>query len=99
MRRNKHHIGRLRIRAAAILTKGFGFEVLPSDIQPATGSNRTDWRQDVYRWELFTRNASGSPVVCGCWDTLTDFVKAAAVQGFHVDSDREINAGPEPPKP
>lgn len=84
-----HHIGRLRIAAAKILSKGFGFEVYPEDIKPATGRPRTDWTQDIYRWELFARNGS-MPVVCGSWLTLTDFVKQAKKAGFHVNDDREI---------
>lgn len=89
MRRSAHHIGRVRIAAAKILTAGFGFQVDPEDIKPATGSYRTDWRADVYRWELFARNGS-LPVVCASWMTLTEFVKKAKRKGFHVNDDSEI---------
>lgn len=92
MRRRAHHIGRLRIRAAAILSANLGYPVQPEDISPATGSWRTDWRLDVYRWELYTRTASGLPVVAGCWMTLTQFVPAAARDGCHID-DGEIVTG------
>ncbi len=91
-RRNKYHVGRLRIRAAAILAKAFPeWDVRPEDIKPVTGRSRTDWRIDVYRWELFTRlkrrnsyDRSELPVVCGCWLTLTKFVKEASKSGCHV---------------
>lgn len=83
------HIGRLRIAAAKILSEGFGFEVHPWDIKPAIGRPRSDWRQDIYRWELFANNGR-LPVVCACWLTLTDFVKQAKRNGFHVNSDKEI---------
>lgn len=82
------HVGRLRIRAAAILRANFPeWDVRPEDISPATGAWRTDRRLDVYRWELFTRMAKRGtggqeiPVVAGCWDTLTRFVALAAKYG------------------
>jgi hypothetical protein len=90
-----HHVGRLRIAAADILSSGFGFRVEPSDIKPATGAYRTDWRQDVYRWELFAKNDRGIPVICGCWETLTQFVKVARRDGFHITADDEIYSGKE----
>lgn len=99
MRRSKYHIGRLRIRAAAILAANFPeWDVQPEDISPATGRHRTDWRQDVYRWELFARlkrqdGRPNHPVVCGCWETLTEFVRRAVKEGCHVNSDREICSG------
>lgn len=73
-RNGSRHVGRLRIAAAKILTKGLGFEVLPEHIQPATGRNRTDWRQDIYRFEVFTYNGK-MPVVVGCYWTLASFIK------------------------
>lgn len=92
-----HHVGRLRIRAAEILAKNFPeWDVRPEDIKPATGSWRTDWRNDVYRWELFTRlksNPNNMPVVCGCWETLTEFVRLAAKTGCHVTRDSVIYPG------
>jgi hypothetical protein len=87
------HVGRLRIQAADILSKGFGFYVDPTDIKPVTGSYRTCPYHDVYRWELFTKKPDGIPVVCGCWETLTAFVKVAKKDGFHVTKDDEIHAG------
>jgi len=92
MKRNKHHVGRVRIKAAEILNRQFPeWEVQPEDIQPATGRHRSDWRQDVYRWELFTKTKTGLPVVCGSWDTLTRFVRLAGKYGCAVE-DREIYA-------
>lgn len=88
--RRKHHIGRLRIKAAKFLTRDFGFEVLPEHIDPASGYYRTDIRADVYRWELFTRDTrNGMPIVAGCWETLTSFVKLAASNKIIID-DGEI---------
>lgn len=101
MKRRANHIGRLRIRAAAILGENFPeWDVYPEDISPATGRWRTDWRMDVYRWELFTRTKTDPktgrniPVVVGCWDTLTLFVREAARVGCHLSHD-VIYTGPD----
>lgn len=91
-----HHVGRLRVAAAKLLTKYLDLDCRPEDISPATGAWRTDWRQDVYRWEVFTRTKTGIPFVMGCWWTLTDFVKQSK-DGCHVHAD-EIYPGPEKPK-
>mgnify|MGYP000924592008 CR=1 FL=1 len=88
-----HHIGRLRRAAADILSRGVGFQIDPDDIKPATGSWRTRVENDVYRWELFTRDSRGMPIVAGCWFTLTDFVKHAKKEGWHFDRDGEIVPG------
>lgn len=94
MRRyGKHHVGRLRIRAAKILNDNFpDWDVRPEDISPATGRCRSDWRQDIYRWELFTKTRTGLPVVCGSWDTLTRFVRLAAKHGCTLNANDEIYA-------
>jgi hypothetical protein len=99
-RYTQHTIGKLRIRAAKILAANFPeWDVRPEDIKPVTGSYRTCSYHDVYRWELFTRkkkltsNGGEFPVVCGCWLTLTDFVKAAAKDGCCVNRDSEIYPG------
>lgn len=93
------HVGRLRVRAAALLRASLpDLDVRPEDIVPATGCWRTDARFDVYRWELFTRlvrRGTGGqeiPVVAGCWDTLTRFVRQAAKAGCRLTEDREIYA-------
>lgn len=95
MRRKKNHIGRLRIAAANILSDGLGFTVYPEDIVPATGRHRSDWRQDVFRWEVFTHN--GRPFVFHSWVTLTEFVKKARIAGFQVDRDDVIWPNQCPP--
>lgn len=92
-----HHIGRVRIQAAEILTRGLGFTVQPEDIVLPTGAWRTDWRLDVYRWELFTKNERGLPLIAGCWWTLTEFCKLSKTDGFHIHDD-EIYPGKEPIK-
>lgn len=102
-RYTQHTIGKLRIRAAKILNENFPeWDVRPEDIRPATGRWRSDFRMDVYRWELFSRlkqrssyDRSELPIVCGCWETLTEFVKEASKNGCHVTKDREIYAGKE----
>lgn len=99
-RGGSRHVGRTRIRAAKILSDALGWEVFPEEIKPATGSWRTDWRLDVYRWELFTyqnRNPK-LPFIAGCWDTLTKFVKVASKVGCHVSMD-EIWTGPKQDQP
>ena len=93
MKRNKHHIGRLRIRAAAILARNFpDWDVRPEDIVPASGRCRSDPLMDVYRWELFARTKAGLTVVCGSWDTLTRFVRLAAKNGCSIDRYNTIHA-------
>jgi len=93
MRRlNAYHIGRIRIAAAKILSKNLGFAVYPEQISPATGRNRSDWRMDVYRWELFTHNGR-LPVVVGSWDRLTDFVRRAKLEGCHIDDGEVVIGG------
>jgi hypothetical protein len=94
-RGGSRHIGRLRIAAAKILNEAFPkIHVEPEDIQPATGSYRTDWRQDVYRWELFASiKGPGRRVpFCGqCWQSLTDFVRNAKAGGkVEMNNDGDI---------
>lgn len=103
-RRSKYHVGRLRVRAAELLAAEFPeWDVRPEDISPASGSWRTDWRNDVYRWELFTRLKTRTtrgdelPVVCGCWDTLTLFVRHCPRVGCQ-DDDGVIYLGRAPMK-
>jgi hypothetical protein len=64
----------------------------PEDISPATGAWRTNWRLDVYRWELYASNGK-FPVVLGCWQRLTDFVRFGKKYGIKVDMQNlEISA-------
>lgn len=92
-RRTKHHIGRVRIAAAKIIAANLPhLDIRPEDIQPASGSYRSNWRLDVYRWELFTRTKGGTPAVFGSWERLTDFVKRARKNGCNINSDSEIHS-------
>jgi hypothetical protein len=86
--KRKHHIGRLRMRAAEILNAYFpAWEVRPEDIRPATGRWRSDVRCDVYRWELYARHRQFNyPIVVGCWETLTLFCRLAAKYGCHEEA-------------
>lgn len=88
------HVGRLRVRAAAILSEHLGWNVQPEDIRPATGAWRTNAQFDVYRWEVFTRTSTGLNVVAGCWYSLTEFVRDASGIGCHVTKDDTIYPGP-----
>lgn len=86
-RGGSRHVGRLRVAAAELLSKGLGWEVYPEEIHPVTGSWRTCKLHDVCRWSLFTckdRNPN-MPYVADCWESLTDFVRLAKKHGFHVD--------------
>lgn len=74
----------MRIAAAKVLTKCLGFDVRPEDVQPAQGAWRTDHRLDVYRWELFTKDAEGHYVNAGCWDRMTEFVREAREKGCYI---------------
>lgn len=95
-RNGTRHVGRLRIKAAEILNRNMpDWDVQPQDIKPATGAWRTNQTLDVFRWELFSRNKRGQPVVAGCWDSLTTFVPYAAEHGCHV-LDVTIYPGPSP---
>jgi hypothetical protein len=97
MRRKPHtgrggsrHVGRTRIAAAKILSRGLGLQIDPEDIAPATGSYRTCQYHDVFRWELHRVD-----MWAGCWETLTNFVKQSRrLGGCHI-KDGEIWPGPQ----
>ena len=93
-RGGSYHVGRVRIAAAKILNEAIPYiHVDPEDIKPATGSYRTDWHHDVYRWELFATMKTAKHVGwCGqSWQRLTEFVKNAKAGGkVTVDRDGEI---------
>jgi hypothetical protein len=91
-RGGSRHIGRIRTRLAKIISRDLGIDCQPEHLRPATGSWRTDWRLDVYRWEVFARTKSGQPFVAGCWESMTDCVKAGAVR---YDGDGEIYPKPK----
>lgn len=84
------HVGRLRIRAAKLLSENLGFRVHPEDIVPTTGAYRTNTWFDGYSWEVFSQDANGRPVVFGCWETLTKWLPEASKRGVHINADREI---------
>jgi hypothetical protein len=81
----------VRIQAAALIDKHFpDWKCQPEDISPATGSWRTNWKLDVYRWEMRVYDGRFTHVV-GCWQTLTEFVRLAAKFGIGVNlKDDEI---------
>tara|TARA_R110000824_G_scaffold316000_1_gene503176 strand:+ start:172 stop:576 length:405 start_codon:yes stop_codon:yes gene_type:complete len=73
------HVGRTRIRLAAILTEYLGYIVSPDELQPSGGRQRNNTTQhDGYAWELFAYG-SGQPFVAGSFNTMTDCVKAGRV--------------------
>lgn len=76
--RSPNAIGATRIKLAEIVSKCLGVECTPNDLYPARGAWRTDVRLDVYRWEVVATKGN-IPFVAGCWDTMTDCVKAGAV--------------------
>ncbi len=76
--RSPNAIGATRIKLAEIVSKCLGVECTPNDLYPAKGAWRTDVRLDVYRWEIVATKGN-IPFVAGCWDTMTDCVKAGAV--------------------
>lgn len=97
-RGGSRHVGRLRIAAAEILNKALPevhFE--PDDIVPATGRCRSDWRQDIYRWEVFARYKPPLTIAWAgqSWQTLTEFVRNARNGGkVTIDKDCEISCYP-----
>ena len=76
--RSQNAIGATRIKLAEIVSKCLGVECTPNNLYPAKGAWRTDVRLDVYRWEVVATKGN-IPFVAGCWDTMTDCVKAGAV--------------------
>jgi hypothetical protein len=68
-----------RKKLAKILRDCLGFDCEWDDLRPAKGAWRTNWRLDVYRWELYCQK-DGQPFVAGCWWTMTECVKAGAVE-------------------
>lgn len=92
-RGGSRHVGRVRIAAAKILNDAIPeISVKPENISPATGRHRTDWRQDVVRWEVFAyQKNSNVPWVGQSWQRLTEFVNNAKAGGVvTVDKDGDI---------
>lgn len=83
-RRRRSHVGRLRLEISKLLSEHFGFDIPAEDISPVTGF----WlHEDVYRWEVFSRRpGSELPIMLGCWETMTVFVRDAKRFGFVVDN-------------
>lgn len=81
--RTKHHVGRVRVRLAALLAAR-GYTVAPEDLHPQSGAWRTDCRLDVCRWEATVTDASGVTWMVQCWDTMSACVR----YGITTDPDR-----------
>lgn len=101
--RNRH-VGRLRIKAAELLTAAFPqYDIKPEDIVPVTGH----WlKVDVYRWQVFAfrkdkkyTNGDRIPISLGCWYSLTSFVKDASKYGCTVNEHDEVYANESPKGP
>ena len=72
-------IGRTRIRLAKILRESLGVECEPHDLKAAGGRQRNNTSLfDAYAWEVFGER-NGITFVAGSFDTMTDCVKAGAV--------------------
>jgi hypothetical protein len=75
----KNEPNAIRKKLASILRDCLGVDCEWDDLNPAKGSWRTNWKLDVYRWEV-TCTKDGQPFVAGCWWTMTECVKAGAVR-------------------
>lgn len=92
-RGGSRHVGRVRIAAAKILNDAIPeISFNPEGISPATGRHRTDWRQDVVRWEVFAYRKNSDVRWAGqSWQRLTEFVHNAKAGGVvTVDRDGDI---------
>ena len=89
-RRTRLGQGRLAQRVMQILEDA-GYE--PDCLRPAKGFWRTAMA-DVFSWEVHLK-IDGFVKCCGCWQTMTQFVKLAGKYGFTVDDD-EIWANQKP---
>jgi hypothetical protein len=69
----------IRKKLARILRDCLGVDCEWDDLRPAKGAWRSNWRLDTYRWELYCTK-DGQPFVAGCWWTMTECVKAGAVE-------------------
>jgi len=79
-KKQKNGIGATRTKLAKIVSECLGVDCQPEDLQPAVGAWRTDRRLDVYCWEVTTRwPDSERPFWAGCWETMTECVKAGKV--------------------
>ena len=79
VKQTKSGIGKTRIKLAKIVSDSLNIDCQPEDLRPATGANRTNKMLDVYAWEVFARHRNGVPFVAGCFETMTECVKAGKV--------------------
>ena len=77
--RPRDAVGKTRIKLAKIVSECLGIECKPEDLQPAKGANRTNKMLDIYAWEVFAKHHNGVPFVAGCFETMTECVKAGKV--------------------
>ena len=77
--RSQFNIGKTRVKLAKIVSECLGIICNPEDLQPAKGANRTNKSLDIYAWEVFATHQNGVPFVAGCFETMTQCVKAGAV--------------------
>ncbi len=77
--KKKSGVGKTRIKLAKIVSDSLGIDCQPEDLQPASGANRTNKSLDIYAWEVFARHRNGVPFVAGCFETMTECVKAGKV--------------------
>lgn len=84
-RYDKHWVGRVRERLARRLAAE-GFAVNPSELYAAQGRERSDWHQDINRWNGFGETADdrhglapGTHVSFDSWDTMTACVRYGVV--------------------
>ena len=81
----RRKIGRIRAALPDVLVKAFADKGLTAefeaeDLRPATGSWRTDFRLDVYRWEgqgrlFFPDDGIWLPITVDSYCTMTDCVR------------------------
>lgn len=97
--RTNHHVGRVRIRLAAMLA-AHGYTVAPEDLHPQLGAWRTDVRLDVCRWEATVTDAAGVTWMVQCWDTMSACVRYGVTTAPDRRSSGYLNVSanrPEPP--
>lgn len=69
---------------------GQTIEVDPKDFGYPLGAQRTDWRQDIVRWDIFVK-VGDQTIECNSDCTMTDCAKWGVVistvpwDGFHLD--------------
>lgn len=80
-RGGSEHVGRTRKRLAKILEECLGIVCEGEDLRPSQGRCRNNTTiHDCYAWEVFAMTKSGHPFIAGSFDTMTECVKAGAVE-------------------